>query len=152
MDSISINHQLYMDMLKLYSSSAYKKIFKNLHKCEYVMNLACKTASEFDKMHGIIEVDKIIDFVVIQIIIRVTSNKNKNYHKCLTDNSDFLLCESDIVIDDEEVNEIFKCLYNDPVLIKCIHAIAAEKLLKLLEIFDDNIVFLTRSFCKVIKM
>ena len=152
MDSITINHELYTEMLKLYTTSSYKKIFKNLHKCDYVINLACKTASEFDKVHGIIEIDKILDFVALQIIIRITSNNNKNYHKCLIDNADYLLDNSEIIIDDEEVIDIFECLYNDAVITKCIHAIAAEKLMKLLEVFDDNIVFLTKSFCKVINM
>lgn len=151
MQSIKIHPNLYQEMVSLYAISTFKKMFKQLHKSDYVMNIACKTASEFDKTHGIIEVDKIIDFVVLQIIIRITSNNDTTYHNDINDSKDSLIYETGITFDDDDIEDITMLMYNDQTIYRAIQEIAANKILKLQEIFDDDIIYLTKSFCKVVK-
>lgn len=151
MQSIKIHPHLYQEMVSLYSMNIFKKMFKQLRKSDYIMNISCKTASEFDKTHGIVEVDKIIDFVILQIIIRITSNNDTTYNTEINDSKDSLICETGIIFDDEDIEDVIMLMYNDQNVIKSIQDIAANKILKLQEIFDDNIIYLTKSFCKVIK-
>lgn len=151
MQSIKIHPQLYEGMISLYATSIFKKMFKQLHKSDYVMNIACKTASDFDKTHGIIEVDKIIDFVVLQIILRITSNNDTTYNYEINDSKESLINETGLIFDHEDIDEVIDLLYKDKNLTKFVQDLAAEKILKLQEIFDDEVIYLTKSFCNVIK-
>ena len=74
METIQINPILFNSMVNLYSESAVKKLIKSFNKNEYITNLACKTAIEFDKISRLIILDKIIEFISLQIIIRTTAD------------------------------------------------------------------------------
>ena len=48
--------------------------------------------------------------------------------------------------DEAEIKEI---TFNDSAIIKAVNDIAAAKMMKLQDVYDDNIVYLTKAFCKV---
>ena len=149
MQTIQIHPQLYASMVEQYANTIYKKIYKGISKSDFTINLACRTASEFDKTSGIVGVDNITAFVTLQIILRLTSFDDACYCGDIEDNKDTLICETGIQFNDEF--DIDEYTFNDKTIIKTLNIIAAEKMLKLQDIFDDNIINLTKSFCKVAK-
>lgn len=151
MQTIQINPELYETMIDLYATNIFKKMIKIFQKSPYVMDIACRTASEFDKTHGIVNIDKIIDFVALQIILRETSNKDTEYNEEINDCKSSLLCEYGIIFSKEVEQVITELTYNYTKIIHAVQDLAAEKMLKLLEIFDDDIIYLTQAFCKIVK-
>lgn len=149
MQTIKIHPQLYESMVSQYANTAFRKLSKNISKSDFTINLACKTASEFDKTSGIVGVDNIVSFVTLQIILRLTSFNDTSYCRDIENNKDSLICDTGIVFDSEF--DIAEYTFNDQVVTKAINMIAAEKMLKLQDIFDDNIIYLTKAFCKVAK-
>lgn len=147
MQTVKIHPDLYNSMVTLYANTVFRKIYKEIHKESEVLNIACKTASEFDKTIGIIGVDNIVDFVTLQIILRLTSFNDTYYNKDIKDNMDNLICETGITFDID--NNIEEYTFNDTAIIKAVNDIAAAKMMKLQDVYDDNIVYLTKAFCKV---
>ena len=125
-------------MVSQYANTAFRKLSKNISKSDFTINLACKTASEFDKTSGIVGVDNIVSFVTLQIILRLTSFDDTSYCRDIENNKDSLICDTGIVFDSEF--DITEYTFTDQVVTKAINMIAAEKMLKLQDIFDDNIV------------
>lgn len=149
MQTIKIHPQLYESMVSQYANTAFRKLYKSISKSDFTINLACKTASEFDKTSGIVGVDNIVSFVTLQIILRLTSFDDTAYCKDIENNKDSIICDTGITFDDDF--DIASFTFNDQVVTKAINMIAAEKMLKLQDIFDDNIIYLTKAFCKVAK-
>ena len=147
MQTVKIHPELYNGMVTLYANTVFRKLYKEIHKQSEVLNIACKTASEFDKAIGIIGVDNIVDFVTLQIILRLTSFNDTYYNKDIEDNKDNLICETGITFDID--NSIEEYTFNDVAVIKAVNDIAATKMMKLQDVYDDNIVYLTKAFCKV---
>lgn len=151
MQTIQIHPELYTAMIDLYAANIFRKMMKTLKKSSYVMDIACRAASEFDKTHGIVNIDQISDFVTLQIVLRATSNQDTEYNEKINDRKKSLLCEYGILFAEEVDQIIDELTFHDPHIIHSIQDLAAKKMLKLLEIFDDDIVYLTRAFCKIVK-
>lgn len=149
MQSVTVNPILYNEMIELYSDNSFRKLMRLFAKNAYIRSISCRTASEFDKLSGISNIDKIIEFVSLQIILRVTAD-DKNYSEVILEDKDSLLQQTGLVFNTEIVNEIKKITYNDISVKGCLHGIVVNKLLKLQDIFDDNIIYLTKAFCSII--
>lgn len=150
METIQINPILFNSMVNLYSESAVKKLIKSFNKNEYITNLACKTAIEFDKISRLIILDKIIEFISLQIIIRTTAD-DINYSNNITDKKDILIQETGLIFNNDVINEIKNVCFNDTHIKATIQEYAIKKIFKLYELYDSNIVYLTKAFITAVK-
>lgn len=150
METIHINPNLFNSMVKLYSESVVKKLIRSFNKNDYVKDLACKTAIEFDKISRLINLDKIIEFIALQIIIRTTAD-DINYSNSINDKKDILIQETGLIFDDNIINEIKESSFNDTCVKMNIQEYAIEKLIKLHKVYDDSIVYLTKAFITSVK-
>lgn len=147
--SIKINPDLFTAMLSSYATVVFKQMVKEFKKSSYVMGISCKTASDFDKARGLIELDKIHDFVVLQIIARLTSNDDNNYSPEIEACKDSLIINTGLTFNDDSIDEVKGMMYNDIRVSNLVHDLASTKLLKIAEEFNDEVSYLTKSFCNV---
>lgn len=150
METISINRVLFNSMIQLYSESAVKKLIREFNKLNYIKDLSCKTAVEFDKISELTNIDKITEFVSLQIIIRTVAD-DKNYSENIIDNKDILIQEIGLTFNNDIVDKIKEISMNDPNVKKGMQEYAVEKMLKMQQTFDDYIVYLTKAFITAVK-
>lgn len=150
METISINRVLFNSMIQLYSESAVKKLIREFNKLNYIKDLSCKTAVEFDKISELTNIDKITEFVSLQIIIRTVAD-DKNYSKNIIENKDILIQEIGLTFNIDVVDKIKEISMNDPNVKKGMQEYAIEKMLKMQQTFDDYIVYLTKAFITAVK-
>jgi hypothetical protein len=150
METISINRVLFNSMIQLYSESAVKKLIREFNKLNYIKDLSCKTAVEFDKISELTNIDKITEFVSLQIIIRTVAD-DKNYSKNIIENKDILIQEIGLTFNNDVVDKIKEISMNDPNVKKGMQEYAIEKMLKMQQTFDDYIVYLTKAFITAVK-
>lgn len=150
MEVISINPILFNSMVQLYSETSLKKLLRSFNKNNYIKDLSCKTAVEFDKISQLNNIDKITEFVSLQIIIRTTAD-DKNYSENIIDEKDILIQETGLTFHKDIVNEIKEFVMNDKNVKNALQEYAIEKIMKLQETFDDYIVYLTKAFITSVK-
>lgn len=150
METISINRVLFNSMIQLYSENAVKKLIREFNKLNYIKDLSCKTAVEFDKISELTNIDKITEFVSLQIIIRTVAD-DKNYSKNIIENKDILIQEIGLTFNNDVVDKIKEISMNDPNVKKGMQEYAIEKMLKMQQTFDDYIVYLTKAFITAVK-
>lgn len=150
METISINRVLFNSMVQLYSETAVKKLIREFNKNNYIKDLSCKTAIEFDKISELTNIDKITEFVSLQIIIRTVAD-DKNYSKNIIENKDILIQEIGLTFNNDVVDKIKEISMNDPNVKKEMQEYAIEKMLKMQQTFDDYIVYLTKAFITAVK-
>ena len=150
MEVISINPILFNSMVQLYSETSLKKLLRSFNKNNYIKDLSCKTAVEFDKISQLNNIDKITEFVSLQIIIRTTAD-DKNYSENIIDEKDILIQETGLTFHKDFVNEIKEFVMNDKNIKNALQEYAIEKIMKLQETFDDYIVYLTKAFITAVK-
>lgn len=150
METISINRVLFNSMVQLYSETAVKKLIREFNKINYIKDLSCKTAIEFDKISELTNIDKITEFVSLQIIIRTVAD-DKNYSKNIIENKDILIQEIGLTFNNDVVDKIREISMNDPNVKEEMQEYAIEKMLKMQQTFDDYIVYLTKAFITAVK-
>lgn len=150
MEVISINPVLFNSMVQLYSETSLRKLLRTFNKNNYIKDLSCKTAVEFDKISQLNNIDKIIEFVSLQIIIR-TAADDKNYSENIIDEKNILIQETGLIFNKDVVNKIKEFVMNDKHIKNALQELAIEKIIKLQETFDDYIVYLTKAFITAVK-